>query len=123
MTFIGASDAFNSLVQLAQIIKTNNELDITHLELKKFKRYKSFLKRLTRRVPVIFIIKDAQYLDIHSLKLIESILYNPSGFTGYFLEMNENLGDSDATVSWIYNLIKGKSGKDPTESLDPDFPD
>jgi serine/threonine protein kinase len=124
MTFIGASNAFNSLVQLAQIIKTNNELDITHLELKKFKRYKSFLKRLTRRVPVIFIIKDAQYLDIHSLKLIESILYNPSGFTGvFFLEMNENLGDSDATVSWIYNLIKaGKVEKIQLNPLDPDFP-
>lgn len=119
------SEAFNSLMTLAKTIKTEDKKDLSQLEIKKFKRYKAFLKRLTRRVPVVFVIKNAQYLDIHSLKLIESILYNSNGFAGAFiLEMSENLGDSDDAVDFIYNLIKeGRIEKIHLLPLDPDFPE
>ena len=118
------TDAFNTLVLLAKTIKTDGEQENTQLEIKKFKTYKAFLKRLTRKAPVIFVIKDAQYLDIHSLKLIESILRNSSGFVGAFiLEMDENQGECDDAVIGIYNLIKeGKIEKIHLYPLDPDFP-
>ncbi len=118
------TDAFNTLVLLAKTIKTDGEQENTQLEVKKFKKYKAFLKRLTRKVPVIFIIKDAQYLDIHSLKLIESILRNSSGFVGAFiLEMDENQGECDDAVIGIHNLInEGRIERIHLYPLDPDFP-
>jgi hypothetical protein len=107
LTLFGFSDAVSALTELADTIKSQKDHDQSSLEIKRFNKYKKFLQNLTQKTPVIFILKDVQYIDTYSLKLVESILYNPNGFCGAFIfELNENQGDTDEAIASIYNLIK-----------------
>ena len=103
----GINDAISILTDLAETIKPEKGNDHSTLEKKRFNRYKKFLKNLSRKSPIIFILKDVQYLDTYSLKLVESIMYNSHGFRGAFLfELNEDQGESAEAKDAIYNLLK-----------------
>ncbi|GAB1443765.1 hypothetical protein MASR2M39_26080 [Ignavibacteriales bacterium] len=107
LAIFGINDAISALTDLAETIKSQKKYDHSSVERKQFNRYKKFLQNLTRKTPIIFILKDIQYIDTYSLKLVESIMYNPHGFCGAFIfELNENQGDNDEAIAAAYNLIQ-----------------
>lgn len=125
LEIFGVTSALIQLAEVARGMKQEDESTLRQKEVKKFRRYRAFLKRLTWRTPAVFVISDAQYLDKYSLKLIESIIYDPVGFKGVFiLEMNENESSSEDAVVWIFNEIKeGKIDRIHLNPLDRSFPD
>ncbi len=124
LTFSGIDSTLSAMVELSQTLKNSGDKDITKEEIARFKNYTRFLSRVTRKTPIIFYIKDVQYLDFFSLKLIENVVENPASFCGALIfEMNDSEGDSYDAVKFIRDFINtGKIKRINLSHLDQGFP-
>ncbi len=75
LAVFGINDALNAVNDLVKSIQSNkNEKSIARKEAKLFNTYRKFLKKRSKKSPLIIFIQNVQWIDAYSLKLIGKLL-------------------------------------------------
>ncbi len=75
LAVFGINDALNAVNDLVKSIQTNkSEKSLARKEAKLFNTYRKFLRKKSRKSPLIIFIQNVQWIDAYSLKLIGKLL-------------------------------------------------
>ena len=102
LAVVGVNDALNALNDFVKSVKSDkNDKSIAKKEAKIFNSYRRFLRRMSKKSPIIIFIENVQWLDSYSLKLIGKLLRDDAGLWGVIL-LEE---DEEETVKEVFNNI------------------
>lgn len=114
LAIVGINDGIEALNKLAkEVKKTEGEPEAgankNHAEEKKvFQNYLSTLERWSKKAPIIIVLKDSQWLDASSLKLLESLI-GRKGFWGMVILEEDMLRPNRQAMEALHGLADKNS--------------
>jgi tetratricopeptide (TPR) repeat protein len=126
LAIFGINDALNALKDFAQTVNEKGEQKsekIERKEIKIFNQYIKFISKKSSQSPLIIFIKNAQWIDIHSLKLLHALIAGNNDFWGMIILEYDDL---EIKEDIIYELNKIHQLQNVNQlnlfSLDKTFP-
>lgn len=105
MAIFGINDLYNALADLRQsIVEEKNTVLIRKKEAKIFNSYLKFIERKSRKNPLVIFIKNAQWIDEHSLRLIRDLLISDKSLWGIIILEIDDI-EQDNETNNVHTLI------------------
>lgn len=125
LAVFGINDALNAVNDLVKSIQSNkNEKSIAKKEAKLFNTYRSFLKKKSKKSPIILYLQNAQWLDSYSLKLIGKLLKDERGMWCMIILEEDEEETIEEVHTKINQLVFERTlNKLNVVALDRSFPD
>ncbi len=102
LAVVGVNDALNALNDFVKSVKSDkNDKSIAKKEAKIFNSYRRFLRRMSKKSPIVIFIENVQWLDSYSMKLIGKLLRDNTGLWGVIM-LEE---DEEETVKEVFNNL------------------
>lgn len=124
LAIFGINDALKALKDLVDNIQSGkSERVLDKKEVTTFNRYRNFIRRRSKKVPLIIFIQNIQWIDNYSLKLIKKLVYEEHSMWGMII-LEEDEGEIEEEIQNGINQFKleGKFQRLVLTSLDKNFP-
>jgi tetratricopeptide (TPR) repeat protein/serine/threonine protein kinase len=109
LAIVNVNEVLRSLEDLADSIKREESSEnLLKKEIKTFRKYVSFVKRTSRKSPLIIYIRQSQYIDKFSLKLIRALSDKTDPMWGMIILEEDTSDMSEEIYSFINKLINEK---------------
>ena len=124
LAVFGVNDALNALNDFANAVNENKDSrKIRKQELKVFNQYKSFIRKRSSKSPLIIFMQNVQWIDIHSLKLIQSLISENESFWGMIILEYDDLEIRSEIINELNQILQTTNVKQLNLfSLDKSFP-
>lgn len=124
LSFFGINDIVDALSDFNEAVKkTKNNEKKQIKEAKLFNRYRKFIKKRSRKIPLIIFIQNIQWIDSFSLTLIKKLIKNSTNMWGMIILEEDNNDIDEKVHNELNNLIfENKLDKLEVNPLDNSFP-
>lgn len=124
LAIFGVNDAMNALNDLVGAVKKGkSDSVLSKKEAKTFNTYRKFIKRLCKRTPIIIYIRNAQWIDVYSLKLINKLMEEKETLWGMII-LEKDEADIEEGIQSRLNqfILEGKFSRLELGALKKSFP-
>jgi serine/threonine protein kinase/Tfp pilus assembly protein PilF len=113
LAIFGINDALNALKDFAHTVSEPSDQNSEKTERRKikiFNQYIRFISKKSSQSPLIIFIRNAQWIDIHSLKLLHALIAGNNNFWGMIileyddLEIKEDIIDELNKIHQLQNV-------------------